>query len=336
MSSSNILSLCLDSPSRPPDWRWQLANRMLASGQRPIPRQDDSWVHRAYDLARAAQQARAADEFAIRAWHRQACKLDPKAKGLLHAWEIYEKTNVALEDRTARFDLEARILALQPCDEIYNYMLMGREAVVAYEAVFFNVTDRLVNQGWIEHFVFGPDYHKRLNDQNYAIFWKVAAYFGGTYVLNEMVRKCSMDKASTPAEAIAEIIKDARRLQVLKNHIASRTVAINGFTQVPLMEYDLRVRTEEAKLGQGSTGQFTDKLNELLTVVTFSLEQSDGERRFEPRIVIPEALPEAPLEVDWEASNPFDRPRENAYGKEGLTDGRPLPPEIGDGSGEGE
>ena len=161
---------------------------------------------------------------------------------------------------------------------------------------------------------------------DYELIWKGGAYYGGPFVLDEMIRKCGMGRASTPTEALAEIIKDQRRLRMLKSGTAIRTMAVNGFTAVPLLEYDLRAVSEEAKLGQSDTNQLSSDIGKLINMVNWSMVHDRGARLFEPRVLTAESVPGDTNTVDWdETINPYDRPKSGAADVKDAANVRQLP-----------
>lgn len=131
---------------RAPDWRWQrviqLCDRQPAPGR--CSRRDDAWV-------------RAGRNFLLR-WkavrnEQTRAELFRDHPGLYYAYEIYEKGQ---EDVTPRAYLEARLLARQTAAEIADAVHTAPEAVEAFEALFFNVTDRLDAPDWVSKHVLLP------------------------------------------------------------------------------------------------------------------------------------------------------------------------------------
>ena len=319
---SALISLRVDSPSRPPDWRWQLAKQRLTVN-RPVERGESPELIRAFRLAREVTNA-TADEWAFVDWCNSL--KHPDARALIDCWDIHEKCNVQYNQRTKRQELEARILSGQPTEDIAKTMLLTPRTVELYEEVFFHVKDNYHSESWVLHNVFGPNYHLRLNEQDYELIWKGGAYYGGPFVLDEMIRKCGMGRASTPTEALAEIIKDQRRLRMLKSGTAIRTMAVNGFTAVPLLEYDLRAVSEEAKLGQSDTNQLSSDIGKLINMVNWSMVHDRGARLFEPRVLTAESVPGDTNTVDWdETINPYDRPKSGAADVKDAANVRQLP-----------
>jgi hypothetical protein len=329
--SASILSLRIDSPLRPPDWRWELAKRLVRANKR-CNRNLDPWCHKAYRLAEAAQRYDRGDDWALLDWANKA--KDPEAKAMIDCWEIFEKGQPDANHRTKRHELEARIVAKQSFDDIAHIMKLDKSVIQCYEPLFFHVLDRVDSKSWVGHNVLGPAYHTRLSENDYATMWKVMALNGGSFVLDEFVHKSGMGLATTPADAIAEIGRDRDRLRLLKSATATRTMAVNGFTQIPILEYDLRARTEEVKLGQGNVNQTANDISSILTVVSWGVAQDRNHKKIEPRVVIPDGMVPVENPIDWETVNPFERtsPTTALLGpanEQSAADEREVPPASG-------
>jgi hypothetical protein len=146
-----------DYPDRVVDWRWQQAKLLDDS------RSDDALI----DLAR---------RFYL---DLKTCQEEVQ-KAVLYdhypifyiAWEIYD----SISKRKA--ELEARILARQTFDLIANRMGLPLDVVTIYEAVFFNVLDRIDNVSYICNHALSMEPNVLKRDQ--AELWKVIAYFAGS------------------------------------------------------------------------------------------------------------------------------------------------------------
>ena len=122
-------------PVRAPDWRFSRIVD-IARNNRPANRfQIDA-------------QTRAGVRF-VRAWDRAKTEDDrdmllQSAMGLFHAYELHEH-----EDPDVRFVVEARILAGQSDEQTASVTGTLPETIYWYEALFFNVRDRLLAHDYI-------------------------------------------------------------------------------------------------------------------------------------------------------------------------------------------
>ena len=117
------------NPIRSPLWRWQRALELTAAGKRP-GKFDDEWVRRALPLAR---QLRSDPDAAARDTD------DPVAA----AYALFGS------ESPRRDEIEARLLAAQGPQAIAEYVGVAAAVIEAFEAVFYNVVDRLRAHDWV-------------------------------------------------------------------------------------------------------------------------------------------------------------------------------------------
>ena len=84
----------------------------------------------------------------------------------------------AANQRT-RFAIEARLLARQTNREIAFHEGCAEEYVEVYEAVYFNVRERLRYRDCIVNTVFREAASRGIQGRDYDLVWKLAGYFHG-------------------------------------------------------------------------------------------------------------------------------------------------------------
>jgi hypothetical protein len=130
----------------PPDWRWDRVLRLCARCPRPgrCTRRDDDYIRkaRAFYLRWAEQETEQSRE-----------QLGMEEPALYRAFELYERTP---EEPEGALFLQARLLARQPYAQIADALATAPATVEWYEALFFNVADRLQNTDWITMHVLLP------------------------------------------------------------------------------------------------------------------------------------------------------------------------------------
>jgi hypothetical protein len=160
MDTCSLLVLHRDSPHRPPDWRWRLANRLADQPGHPVlARHADLWVAQALVLARDLRRppdAPAAPPTALRAAH-----------------DLY-----AGQDQLPRWVAEAHLLTGEPLERVAQRCGLGRDVLAAYAEVFFHVRDRLDATAYICHRVIGPRLHFGLTEGDIDVLLKIAGYGG--------------------------------------------------------------------------------------------------------------------------------------------------------------
>jgi hypothetical protein len=80
--------------------------------------------------------------------------------------------------------VQARLLARQTCDEIQGATKVSAAAIESYEALFFNVTDRLDAPDWICGNAIGWWRFDPLRGRDRPTIFRAYSYFGGPLVLN--------------------------------------------------------------------------------------------------------------------------------------------------------
>src|SRR5688572_7407817 len=119
------------SPFRPLAWRWERA-RILRAGAAVPPEGDvDRWVHQAVQYQEAWERAEAG------AGGGQG-RLAAAMPAVFRAHEFWRR-----RDHPLTWGLEARLLTDESYAEIAARLALTAEAVEAYEALFFQVKDRL-------------------------------------------------------------------------------------------------------------------------------------------------------------------------------------------------
>jgi len=138
-----MLDLAADSPFRPVDWRWQKAMLLYDTQQLPSRRRDDEMIARARRYIIAQNSIDPNNKLAV-------LRLQEHWTHLANAYEIRVRQN-----STRRAELEARLLTKAPIEAIAKKIYLSLDSVRWYEALFFNVKDRLNEHSWISENVLG-------------------------------------------------------------------------------------------------------------------------------------------------------------------------------------
>jgi hypothetical protein len=160
------------SPVRPLAWRWQRADALVGQGRYFCRRRDAAQTGRTVRYLRALERCRTGlhKERLARAF------LDVHDARLLH------------EDNGARaVEVQARLLARQSVDVIARAAGLPLDVVGAYEALFFNVLDRLDASDWITAQAVGWHRFDPAKGRDRATVLKAYAYHGGPLVLETVL-----------------------------------------------------------------------------------------------------------------------------------------------------
>jgi hypothetical protein len=167
------------SPTRALDWRWGRARQLLADGRRPSPLRDDAGTVAAVRFLRA----------------EAGCGSDGDRARLDNQWlALRAARQLAAGDAPRRWEVQARILAGQGDEEIAQSCGLTAEAVRWFEALFFQVRDRLTRgRDWIMFRAVGGGPWNCFAGEQPGTVWRYAGYRGGPRLL-ELFIAVTMDK----------------------------------------------------------------------------------------------------------------------------------------------
>ncbi len=233
-----------DHPYRLTNWRWERARFLRENNNRALSKSnEDSVVIEAHKFQTGLFKCR--DEV-------DHCLLAEKYPDIYYAYDIWDQDELEIgTTNPARFEIEARILACQPLAEIADRVCAPLNAIIYYEKLFFNVTDRIEKPGYILHQVIGPSVHKGLSDRHYDVLWKLYGYFYGPVVLDSLITTCqSPSKLQDPKQLDEFFANDARSSIRRKSAVAARTMPINSYTQIPIIELHAKMLELETDKGE--------------------------------------------------------------------------------------
>jgi len=245
---------------RQPDWRFERVRRLASRHPTPgrITKRDDPYV-------------RKARTFLLRWRHREPEdreELFVANPGLYYAYEIYER---AQEDPQAALLLEARLLTQTPYHDIANACDTIPATVEWYEALFFNVRDKLAARDWITSRVLVPamirnfglldqPHHAQSTDDDNNLppfpVWsdqviarpfldaslKMFAYFGGAVLCDFMIHGFQSGKLLHNADNLAQFLDEHWALTLrARSAQAARTFQINKYNVMELFATHARI-----------------------------------------------------------------------------------------------
>lgn len=266
-----MLQLRADSPFRVVDWRWQRA-RFLRDTQGIVSRRRDDEI-----VARAKRfmdiRLRAADEAAIDA-------LYSTWGPLLYAHELKFRS-----DDLMRLELEARLLTSMTLEEIAIKMHQRVDTILWYEALFFNVKDRLENKSWVAHQVLGPEIHTGLNDREYGLMWKFFAYGGGQYVFEALMNLWVNPIQAQKPDEVQGFCNAQSGARVDVKHCVNMMNVRTTDTYSKLAFAELRARYREIEKMAGA-GSSNDTIRDNLSAMLQALPWGVGKNGIAPSTVV--------------------------------------------------
>jgi hypothetical protein len=137
---------------------------------------------------------------------------------------------------TARWAVEARLLAGEPIEAIARKTALTPPAIVTFEALFFNVSDRLENRGYLIHF--GVRLYSTPREPDPGMVWRLFGLLGGPVVLDALID----GDYGTPDRPEDERFLDELRLKLA---VALKSLPIDATTAPRLIRLYFRLRQAE-------------------------------------------------------------------------------------------
>ena len=257
------------NPWRPPDWRWQRALNCLAGGLPPTERRDGRegciWIRRSMKFLDAYRRCKHDERLLTElAWR------DP-----LMFWphEFYHDES----SRRFRFAIEARFLARQTNREIAFHAGCAEELIEVYEAVFFNIRDKLKYKDYIVNSVFREAASRGIKGRDCDLLWKLAGYFHGPRVLDALISGFASPTWVTRAEDVGACFQDiAVKTIKRKAAIAALAVPVDSTTHMNLI--NAFVKFTDIERNSDSAGQASDQILQNIDAMLKSLPFGVGTR----------------------------------------------------------
>jgi hypothetical protein len=269
---------------RTPAWRWE---RVLALIDRfPMPgrcgRHDDDFVRQARTFALRQRAADGDPTAAALLWFEQP--------DLYYAYEFYQR--LADQPEAAMF-LEARLLAGQSFETIADVMGITPGTVKWFEALFFNVADRLKRRDWITSQVLlpalkgcppiqardpfqGQDVVKPLLDGSVKMF----AYFGGPHVVDVMLSGFKVGAPVTAPDDLNAWFDRQWAVTIRRRSVqAEMRFEINRYNVTDLFAVHAKIVETDRSEDAGAAGQTTHEktLKALLDQIPFAAGDDGGQ-----------------------------------------------------------
>jgi hypothetical protein len=249
---------------RPVDAWWQRATGILRNGDPQASANRDSvpgggWINQAQRFQHAFGNATTFEE------KKQVIVDYPY---IFQANWLYEQA--ATNNRPLRWGIEARILARQTDHEISQISGCWPGTIEAYQALFFNVRDRIDRRDFIFNSVLGAIATNGIQAREPDLLWKLVGYVGGPHALDAMIGHFPNPLwAQRPEDVSAFFQTTAINLMKKKAAIASLAVPVESSTQLHLIESF--VKYVEIERTTDSSGNAHDQIQENLHAMLSSI-----------------------------------------------------------------
>jgi len=249
-----------NDPLRPPDWRWQRARwlRELNKNARKNREDAETVIIKRYQALKSQCES-----------DLDYDRLKAKFPGVFHAEEFHGR-----EDLDIRWEVEARLLAREPLEQIAAKLGAPVEIVFWYEKTFFNVLDRIDNRSYIISVAMGRSIHKGLFERDYDLLWKMLGYGLGPHVIDAVTSKLMNPQHVLSADQVdAALQQQTDSLVHTKGWIAMQTLPVS-YNQATIMEFYLKMKEIQKNSGGGDvTNLITNNIHAALTSLPFSTER---------------------------------------------------------------
>lgn len=259
------LAIAADNPFRHVNWRWQRAQAVHdGAGLPPSRRRDGTdgfkWINKALIFLEELAEARTDAQRALLAERRPE---------IFWAYWTYN-----MQQNPMRHLIEAHLLARSTDYNIGFRCNMAPNIIEAYEALFFNVREKIQHRSYILECVLGPAIHRGLSEREYDLLWKLYGYFLGPHIVDALEGKfVNPTWCGTPTALGAAVMDDAIGTLKLKAAVATKTVQVNQQTQLALMEtftkfIEIERSTDSAGKAQE---QILDHISAMMTTLPFNV-----------------------------------------------------------------
>src|ERR1700733_714102 len=210
-----MLESMAQNPCRVPDWRWLRAQDIFHGGPPATVRLDGATsatlIHRAARFFKALQGCDCEERQMKLAWERP---------DMFWAHYLYDQP-----DHPMRWSIEARILAGESDREIARRIGCSEEIIQIYEALFFNVRDKLNPKDYIFNVVLKDAVLRGLREREKDLLWKLVAYTGGSYMLDAVINPLVTPRWIYSSEEILEFFQESA-INVIKKKTAIAALSI--------------------------------------------------------------------------------------------------------------
>lgn len=252
----SLLNCLAANPTRPPDWRWQRVSALCDRSPEAIPpgRKRDGvagfrWITQGVRFLNAQRAAESRQTTAA------VTSVLDRFNDIFWAHQLYTQGG------NIRHVVEAHILARSSDNEISRRVGVAPEVVSTYEALFYNVRERLPNRAYIVHCAIQQAHGRGSGTStDSATLWKLYGYFYGPAMVDAIESQFSSpngwcDNQDKVGDAILD---DTISTLKLKAALAAKCVSVTPQNQLALL--DIFTKFVEVERSTDSAGQAQTQL----------------------------------------------------------------------------
>jgi len=228
-----MLSFFPDHPLRAVNWRWRLASLQL---ELTIPKSqwsNDPWVQTAMQI----QKQLYAGELS-----RLTRESDAAVRCIATAFQIWD------DDQLNRSIIEARLLARESFQTIAKKTGLPVYTVKVYEALFFNVHDKLDHETYILSTAIGPSIQRPVMPDDFGDILKLVAYKRGPLYLEHLLQYGQGQSRPTDRQSVQQSFRDSVRSDVdVAAFLAALTMPVNDKTALDWLRLGVRTLRQQRR-----------------------------------------------------------------------------------------
>jgi hypothetical protein len=160
-------------PFRQPHWRWEYARYRVQRGYGAPPNAEGHWLRLAYEIHNALLETESAD---------LPDELRDRRPDVFYAHQLWRDSN-----RLRRDAIEAFILAGEPSIRIATRFGIPATVIDAFEALFYDVRDRLRYRAYVNGVLLTPQSNGHLSEPTFGDVLKIFAYNRGALVADAIL-----------------------------------------------------------------------------------------------------------------------------------------------------
>ena len=254
-----------NSKMRPPNWRWEQAKKVV-DGVSRVRRNEDPIVAR---IVKYLKEERKHQKKSMVSSKEEAAKAEDAEMSLFKAFpHIFIAEGIHRAEGICRWVVEALVLAQSTSDQIAMDFGGEKDDVEAYEALFFDVRDRLNCPIFLADALFAKAYTRQFDESDCDTFWKILGNSLGANAIQSIITFRSDPSVQRQLRDLAVQLSD---LDTVK---AVMIQPLNNFTIPEIVGNSPMMKELAGQLQE--TGSTDDTaMAKLLGAIQFSLKGVD-------------------------------------------------------------
>jgi hypothetical protein len=247
----SMIELSPQCPFRPPHWRWTYGRYRVERGMGVPPPSEGAWVRLAYYMNEVLLKLRSTEP---------PLQLTDWRADVVYAYQLWKNTHSLSRDA-----VEAFILARESSLGIARRFCIQVAAVEAYEALFFDVRDRLRHRAYVTGMLLGPELNGPLSETRFPAVLKAFGYNRGPLMVDALLGIYRSQIEPLEPVQLGTFLPASELIGLelrAKAAVAAMMLPINDKTAPILLKLSARILEMERRSGSPETAETERKLHE--------------------------------------------------------------------------